>query len=58
MTHLLQLTDWLHLRLLLAPHRHLVLHLVHVADVSPGQLRAAEDVPGEGALATPLPRDE
>lgn len=38
--------------------RHLVLHLIHLADVSPGQLRAAEDVPGEGTLAAPLPRND
>ncbi|XP_076611242.1 transmembrane protein 196 isoform X1 [Chaetodon auriga] len=38
--------------------RDLFLYLIHLADLSPGQLRAAEDVPGEGALAAPLARDD
>lgn len=38
--------------------RNLLLHIIHVADLPPGQLRAAEDVPGEGTLAAPLARDD
>ena len=38
--------------------RDLLLHIIHVADLPPGQLRAAEDVPGEGTLAAPLARDD
>lgn len=38
--------------------RDYLLYLMHVADVPSGQLRAAEDVPREGALFTPFPRDD
>lgn len=35
--------------------RDLVLYFIHVADLSPGQLWAAEDVLGEGTLIAPFP---
>lgn len=38
--------------------RDLFMYLVDMADLSPGQLWAAEDVPGEGTLAAPLTRDD
>ena len=38
-------------------HRHRGLHAVHLADLSAGQQRAAEDVYGEGTLSTPLRGD-
>uniref|UniRef100_A0AAQ5ZKT1 Transmembrane protein 196 n=1 Tax=Amphiprion ocellaris TaxID=80972 RepID=A0AAQ5ZKT1_AMPOC len=38
--------------------RYLILYSIHVVDLPPGQLRAAEDVPGEGTLTAPLTRDD
>lgn len=37
--------------------RDYLLHLLHLADLPSGLLRAAEDVPREGTLFTPFPRD-